>query len=290
MHLSTATRLHGFERYSVVGDVSGSVAIALSAAQMIRAAGRTMIGGEIKPLSLRIQEARIEATRRLEQSAREKGANGIIRLRYHTAQIARSITEVIAYGTAINIDGYHEEERLFPKAVRKVTGVHIVAGVAALALMLILNLSWNILTLSSGIPQILGILSIGVAYTSFKRLPNAPVVAIWIGGLALLVSFLEMLSIDTVKGWEEGSLLGVFILPLTVEQAAYIKIALSGLLLPLGFAMKSIDMGWRHRVGAERRDATMKLRELRYDGCNLCGHTILDYATKQQMACILDLL
>ena len=50
-----------------------------------------------------MEDARREATRRMEEQARAKGANAIVNIRYSTSSVAQGAAEIYVYGTAVYV-------------------------------------------------------------------------------------------------------------------------------------------------------------------------------------------
>ena len=50
-----------------------------------------------------VEQAREEAYQRMERHARERGADAVIAVRYDATEFAPSVTEVLAYGTAVKL-------------------------------------------------------------------------------------------------------------------------------------------------------------------------------------------
>ena len=48
-----------------------------------------------------LTDAREEATQRMIQDAERLGANAVVNLRYTTSAVAASMSEILAYGTAV---------------------------------------------------------------------------------------------------------------------------------------------------------------------------------------------
>ncbi len=69
----------------------------------IRAAGRTIIGGEMTYYSELLMESRDTATQRMMEESQKLGADAIINVRYQTAMVMSGASEVLAYGTAVKI-------------------------------------------------------------------------------------------------------------------------------------------------------------------------------------------
>jgi len=59
------------------------------------------IGGEISTWTTLCESARDEAYERLLKQAQDRGASGLVAVRYETNEISPGITEVLAYGTAV---------------------------------------------------------------------------------------------------------------------------------------------------------------------------------------------
>jgi uncharacterized protein YbjQ (UPF0145 family) len=67
----------------------------------IGAGFKAMAGGEIKTFTTLCEQTRREALTRMLEQAAERGANGVICIRYDTNLLAPGITEVLAYGLAV---------------------------------------------------------------------------------------------------------------------------------------------------------------------------------------------
>jgi uncharacterized protein YbjQ (UPF0145 family) len=68
------------------------------------AALQTLFGGNITLYTQLYERARDDAYELMLRHAREMGANAVIGVRYDATEIGPGITEVLAYGTAVNID------------------------------------------------------------------------------------------------------------------------------------------------------------------------------------------
>ncbi len=62
---------------------------------------KSIIGGELKGYTEMLNEAREQATKRMEQEARFLNADAIINVRYQTSNVMVQAAEVIVYGTAV---------------------------------------------------------------------------------------------------------------------------------------------------------------------------------------------
>lgn len=101
MIVATTDTLPGREISEVLGVVFGSCVQTKHIGKDIRAAGRTIIGGESKSYTELMEESRRTAMQRMIEDAERLGANAIVGMRYATAQTMHGAAEIIAFGTAV---------------------------------------------------------------------------------------------------------------------------------------------------------------------------------------------
>jgi len=65
---------------------------------------RSIVGGEIHEYTQLLEEARRHAVDRLVQNATAMGANAVIMMRFDSAEIGQTMSEIVAYGTAAVIE------------------------------------------------------------------------------------------------------------------------------------------------------------------------------------------
>jgi uncharacterized protein YbjQ (UPF0145 family) len=65
---------------------------------------RTILGGEIHEYTQLLNESRSHALERMKDHARVLGANAVISVSFDSSEIGGSMTEVLAYGTAVIIE------------------------------------------------------------------------------------------------------------------------------------------------------------------------------------------
>jgi uncharacterized protein YbjQ (UPF0145 family) len=65
---------------------------------------RSIVGGEILEYTLLLEEARRHAIDRLVENAAAMGANAILMMRFDSAEIGQTMSEIVAYGTAAVIE------------------------------------------------------------------------------------------------------------------------------------------------------------------------------------------
>jgi uncharacterized protein YbjQ (UPF0145 family) len=101
--VTTGNSFEGYEIAEYIGIVRGIVVRAQTITQGIRGAFSSLFGGNIKAYEEVCEQARSEAFARMVEHAREKGAHGILAMRYDATEFAPGITEVLAYGTAVKL-------------------------------------------------------------------------------------------------------------------------------------------------------------------------------------------
>jgi len=85
----------------VLGLVRGNVVRAKHVGRDFMAGLKTIVGGEIRGYTELMNEARDIATERMQQEAKNLGADAIVAVRYETCSIMQGSSEVMAFGTAV---------------------------------------------------------------------------------------------------------------------------------------------------------------------------------------------
>jgi len=85
------------------GLVAGSTVRAKHIGRDILAGLKNIVGGELTAYTELMEDARREATRRMEEQARQKGANAIVNIRFSTSSVAQGAAEIYVYGTAVYV-------------------------------------------------------------------------------------------------------------------------------------------------------------------------------------------
>jgi uncharacterized protein YbjQ (UPF0145 family) len=101
MMVATTDTLPGRDIKEILGVVFGSCVQTKHIGKDLRAAGRTLIGGESKAYTELMEEARRIAMQRMIEDAKKLGADAIVGMRYATAQTMHGAAELIAFGTAV---------------------------------------------------------------------------------------------------------------------------------------------------------------------------------------------
>lgn len=83
------------------GEVFGVVVRSRGLGGNIMAGLRSLAGGEIKEYTSLLEEARRHAIDRMVQNATAMGANAIVRMQFDSSEIGSTMSEIVAYGTAV---------------------------------------------------------------------------------------------------------------------------------------------------------------------------------------------
>jgi uncharacterized protein YbjQ (UPF0145 family) len=105
MLLTNLEMVPGREVVKHLGLVQGSTVRAKNVGRDIMAGLKNLVGGELKGYTELLQESRQEAIERLEQQAAAVGANAVLNVRFTTSSVAQGAAEMLAYGTAVVLDG-----------------------------------------------------------------------------------------------------------------------------------------------------------------------------------------
>lgn len=104
MLLSNIEIVPGKRVSSHLGLVQGSTVRAKHAGRDIMASVKNLFGGELKGYTELLQESRKEAIQRMTEQAEAVGANAIINVRFATSAIAAGASEILVYGTAVQVE------------------------------------------------------------------------------------------------------------------------------------------------------------------------------------------
>ena len=104
-YVTTAFELPGFRVKRNLGVVRGIVVRSPGFGRSFTASFAALGGGNIREFEEVCEEARAEAHGRMMDHAREREADAIIAMRYDATELQQGITEVLAYGTAVKLDG-----------------------------------------------------------------------------------------------------------------------------------------------------------------------------------------
>ena len=101
--VTSANELPGYRVVRNFGIVRGITVRSRSVLGNLAAGIQTIIGGNISILTELCEKAREEAYEILLQHAAQHGANAIVCMRYDANEVMQGVTEVLAYGTAVEV-------------------------------------------------------------------------------------------------------------------------------------------------------------------------------------------
>ncbi|WP_433564306.1 YbjQ family protein [Nocardia sp. CA-151230] len=99
--VSTMNDVPGQEIVTVIGEVAGLTVRSRGLGANFAAGFRALGGGEIHEYTQLLYQSRHEAIMRMCQHAMAYGANAVIAMRFDCNEIANTMSEVAAYGTAV---------------------------------------------------------------------------------------------------------------------------------------------------------------------------------------------
>jgi len=102
--VTTSIELAGFKIIKNLGIVRGITVRSRSIFGNIAGGFQTLFGGKISIYAELCEKTREEAYQQMVQHAGDRGANGIINMRYDANEVMGGVTEVLAYGTAVLIE------------------------------------------------------------------------------------------------------------------------------------------------------------------------------------------
>ncbi len=102
--ITTALELPGYRIVRNFGVVRGIVVRSRSVFGTIGASFQTLVGGDITLFTTLCEKTRADAFARMADHAAEHGANAVISFRYDANEVMQGVTEVLAYGTAVQVE------------------------------------------------------------------------------------------------------------------------------------------------------------------------------------------
>ena len=102
--VTTANELPGYRVVRNFGIVRGITVRSRSVLGNLAAGIQTIVGGNISVMTELCEKAREEAYEILLQHAAQHGANAIVCMRYDANEVMQGVTEVLAYGTAVQVE------------------------------------------------------------------------------------------------------------------------------------------------------------------------------------------
>lgn len=101
MLIATTPFIAGHRVAETRGHVFGLVVRSRGLAGNLAAGLRSIIGGEIHEYTQLLEDTRRQAIDRMVQNATLMGANAVISMRFDSSEIGTTMSEIVAYGTAV---------------------------------------------------------------------------------------------------------------------------------------------------------------------------------------------
>jgi uncharacterized protein YbjQ (UPF0145 family) len=102
--VTTAFELPGYRVIKTLGLVRGVTVRSRSILRTLGASLETIMGGNITLFEDMCEKAREQALDLMLEHAGQHGANAVIGVRYDATEMMQGVTEVIAYGTAVQVE------------------------------------------------------------------------------------------------------------------------------------------------------------------------------------------
>jgi len=101
MMTTTTPFIAGWRVSETKGQVFGLVVRSRGLAGNLAAGLRSIVGGEIHEYTELLEDTRRQAVDRMVQNAALMGANAILSMRFDSSEIGQTMSEIVAYGTAV---------------------------------------------------------------------------------------------------------------------------------------------------------------------------------------------
>lgn len=107
--LVTTNYVPGMKITKLIGTIFGITVRSRGLGGNLMAGLRSLAGGEIKEYTKMLTDARNMALERLRETAMQVGANAVVDVRFETTEIGNVMNEIVAYGTAVIVEGVSGE-------------------------------------------------------------------------------------------------------------------------------------------------------------------------------------
>ncbi len=103
MIVTTTPYIPGYRVTETKGHVFGLVVRSRGLAGNVAAGLRSIVGGEIHEYTELLEDTRRQAIDRMVENATLTGANAVISMRFDSSEMGGTMSEIVAYGTAVII-------------------------------------------------------------------------------------------------------------------------------------------------------------------------------------------
>jgi uncharacterized protein YbjQ (UPF0145 family) len=104
MIVATTPFIAGHRIVETKGQVFGLVVRSRGFSGNLIAGLRSLGGGEIKEYTSLLEDTRRQALDRLVKNATMMGGNAVVSMRFDSSEMATTMTEIVAYGTAVVVE------------------------------------------------------------------------------------------------------------------------------------------------------------------------------------------
>ena len=104
MLVTTTQDVAGHRVTDTIGQVFGVIVRSRGIGGNMMAGLRSIVGGEIKEYTALVEDTRRHAIDRLVMNAQLMGADAVVMMRFDSGELAKSMNEVVAYGTAVKLE------------------------------------------------------------------------------------------------------------------------------------------------------------------------------------------
>lgn len=105
--ITTSTSLEGYKITKQLGLVRGITVRSRSLFGNMAGGFMTLFGGKSAIYTELCEKTRAEALDLMVQHAKQLGANAVINMRYDANEVMSGLTEVLAYGTAVQVEKFN---------------------------------------------------------------------------------------------------------------------------------------------------------------------------------------
>ena len=105
MLIVTTNDAPGYRVVKTLGLVRGITVRSRNAISDMVGGLQSMLGGRVETYVRLAETSRAEALQEMVEHAKAMGANAVIGMRYEANEIMEGVTEVLAYGTAVVVEG-----------------------------------------------------------------------------------------------------------------------------------------------------------------------------------------
>lgn len=104
MIIVTTEEVAGHRIVESKGEIFGLVVRSRGLGGNIMALLRSLAGGEISEYTQLLEDTRRQAVDRMVKNAQAMGANAVVRMQFDSSEIGKTMSEIVAYGTAVVVE------------------------------------------------------------------------------------------------------------------------------------------------------------------------------------------